>query len=148
MGAKYVLNSTDEDFIKKLTELTAKLETKWCYDAIGGSFTGKILSALPSGSTVAVYGLLSNDPLAKEVRIEDLLFKEKTVQGFWLTSWFKKVSPQEGSKAMQSMSKLINGSLKSSIAKEFPLENLKEALEFYENNMSAGKVIIRPWGSE
>jgi len=49
---------------------------------------------------------------------------------------------------MQAMGKLINGALKSSVSKEFPLEKLEEALTHYQGNMSAGKIIIRPWGTE
>jgi hypothetical protein len=39
---------------------------------------------------------------------------------------------------------LLPGVLKSEVSREFGLEEVKLALEFYQNNMSAGKVLIRP----
>lgn len=47
VGAKYVLNSSDENFDQQLKELTQKLGTKYCFDAIGGEFSGRVLKNMP-----------------------------------------------------------------------------------------------------
>lgn len=39
----------------------------------------------------------------------------------------------------------INDGLKSKIAKKFKLEQIAEAIDFYLNNMTEGKVLFEPW---
>jgi NADPH:quinone reductase-like Zn-dependent oxidoreductase len=59
-GAEYVLNSSDPEFTKNLEALSAELKATIAFDAIGGEQTATILSALPNGSKVLIYGALSN----------------------------------------------------------------------------------------
>lgn len=40
LGAEHVLNSSEPDFNKKMTELAKKLRATVCLEAIGGKFTG------------------------------------------------------------------------------------------------------------
>lgn len=42
------------------------------------------------------------------------------------------------------VNKLIKTSLSTKISKEVPLSSIKEALDFYKNNMTLGKVLIKP----
>lgn len=44
--------------------------------------------------------------------------------------------------------KLINNTLKSNIAKKFTIDNVEEAIEYYKQNMTDGKVIIEGWSEE
>ena len=92
-GAKYVLNSTDPNFDKEFAELTAKLQTKWCYDAVGGTNTSRILKAMPAHSTISVYGLLAGDAFVRDISINDLLFQNKSVKGFYLAVWRNQKTP-------------------------------------------------------
>jgi NADPH:quinone reductase len=64
LGAEHVLNSTHPDFEDKLFELTKKLRATVCFEAIGGSMTGLIMSKLPSNSTCILYGALSEQPVS------------------------------------------------------------------------------------
>jgi NADPH:quinone reductase-like Zn-dependent oxidoreductase len=50
------------------------------FDAVAGEMTGKILEAMPDGSTAFVYGGLSMQPVSN-VGIMDLIFKRKTITG-------------------------------------------------------------------
>lgn len=40
VGAEHILNSSDPDFLPKLTELAAKLNATICFEAVGGELTG------------------------------------------------------------------------------------------------------------
>ena len=41
---------------------------------------------------------------------------------------------------------MLNNNLATEIQKEFDIKDIKAAKEFYEENMSKGKVILKPWG--
>ena len=59
--ATYVLNSNDPNFEQELREIAHKIGARMCYDAVAGTLTGKIIRCMPNGSTIEVYGGLSQE---------------------------------------------------------------------------------------
>lgn len=104
--------------------------------------TGKILEAMPNHSTCYVYGGLSLQPVAN-VSVLDLIFKDKKVQGFWLTKYMLPKNIMSKALILQSLRTLVRTSLKTHIAKEVQVEAFEEGLDYYKKNMSEGKVLIR-----
>lgn len=141
-GAKFVLNQNDEDFELKLKTLAEKNNATCFFDPVGGAITGKILKNMPNKSIAYIYGGLSGQDC--EVGIKDLIFKEKKIKGFWLTKFLNEKSLIGKAKMMFSLKSLLKTSLRTVISKTFILDQINEALEFYEKNMSAGKVLIKP----
>lgn len=74
-GALAALDSTKDDFRAKLQELTTKHKATVAFDAVAGQLTGDVLSAMPNGSKIYVYGGLSEDRPVISTR--DLIFKKK-----------------------------------------------------------------------
>lgn len=83
-----ILNSNDPEFLQKLKSMTLTLNATVFFDACGGDLTGQILEVMPYGTNAYVYGGLSLQPVGK-LAIQDLIFKKKVIQGFWLTEWLK-----------------------------------------------------------
>ena len=63
LGAEHVLNSTDADFLEKLRDLAKQLRATVCFEAIGGKFTGTVMTCMPASSTCMLYGLLSEQAI-------------------------------------------------------------------------------------
>ena len=84
-----ILSIDHTDFDKKLKELAAKLNATICFDAIGGEMTGKILTQMPKNSTIYVYGALSLTPVLGDISLNDVLFKGKTVKGWFLKDYIE-----------------------------------------------------------
>lgn len=141
-GAKYILNQNDPEFHKKLKELCVELDCRCCFEAVTGDLTGKILSAMPNSSTVYVYGALSLKPC--EINASDLIFRKKTVKGFWLRDHLEKKGFFGKAKMIYGLRSLIKGNLKTVIQKEYSLEEAQDAINYYKQHMSEGKVLIRP----
>ena len=59
-GAKYILNSSTENFEQELKAMSEKLNARTCYEAVGGKMTGIVLRNMPKNSTITVYGCLSH----------------------------------------------------------------------------------------
>jgi len=78
----------------------------------------------------------------------DLLFGNKTINTFMLVQWLSTKSQILLLPTFYKIRKLINNTLKSNIAKKFSIENVEEAIEYYKQNMTEGKIIIEGWSEE
>ena len=141
-GAKVVLNQNDEDFDIKLQKISNELNALCFFDPVAGTLTGRVLKNMPENSVAYVYGGLAGegcviDPL-------ELIFKGKKVKGFWLSKWLNDKSLLGKAKMLYNLKALLRTSLRTAISKEFALEDINEAVEYYQKNMSEGKVLIRP----
>lgn len=167
-GASYVVNSSVEGWKGQLAEICKKLNCHMAFDAVGGELTGDILHAMPSNSTVyvcylhllpifcniiilnmmmmmrKVYGGLSLEP-SRGIRASDLIFTDKKVHGFWLTSTMAKLSILSYFKDYYfPVKNNLLGSLATKIRKTYRLQDVALALADYNQNMSAGKIGFCP----
>ena len=117
---------------------------KTCFEAIGGKFTGLIAKAMPKNSTITVYGDLSGEKVG-DIETMDLLFGNKVINSFMLVHWVESKSQITLLPIFYKIRKMINKTLKSHIAKKFPLEKVSEAIDYYINHMTEGKIIIENW---
>jgi len=144
-GAYIVLNSKAEDFEAKLKEVAEKEGATVCFESIVGDMTGKILKNMPEGSTVHVYGALS-DMKITNLGVSEFIFQGKTVTGFWLGPYIKEVQKRgkgEFEDARKEVLSLLPNVLASPILKSFELEKIDEALEFNSKNSSKGKTLLK-----
>jgi NADPH2:quinone reductase len=140
-----VLNSQDEDFLKKLAEVTEAENCKHLLECIGGKVCGEIVSKMPTGSTCIVYGNLSREKIS-EVDTFALIANKIELKGFLLNQWIETKGSIAILMMIRRVRKMLKSELSSEVQKEFDLKDIKEAIKYYENNMSAGKVILKPWG--
>ena len=143
-GTQHILNSSDDGFFDVLRQTCRELKVSYAFDAVGGRITGMLLEAIRRGGTVNVYGVLSGKPAS--LNGGQLIFGDKTVTGFWLSRWFAR---QEHSTALDFSSQvqaMLDDTLQSAIQGHYTLTNALEGLRTYADNMTAGKVIIKPNG--
>ena len=140
IGAKYVLNAEDEAFEVSLKELTHQLNATLLLDAVGGAQTAKLVNAAPYGSTVIVYSNMSDEPFSIEPRT--LIQADKSIKSFFLGGWAAKRSIPQTLKAARNVQALASAELNSKIRKKYPLEKAAEALNYYLNNMTGGKILL------
>jgi NADPH:quinone reductase-like Zn-dependent oxidoreductase len=146
-GAKYVLNSSREGFAEELKSLCEQLGATAAFEAVAGDFTGIVLNAMPRGATMYVYGGLSQEPCGNIDPI-DLVFLGKTITGFFLGSWLKKIGPLRAlltARRVQQM--LVEGRIETAVQKRVNLDQVVAGLTDYVNGMTAGKVLIMPHGA-
>ena len=140
-GAEYIVNSSDADFEIKLKEHANKLNATVIFDAVGGEMVQLLLDAAPKGSNLFIYGRLSADTC--EITPGDLIFTGNQIQGFWLTGWLHNKSFLQSVLNTRKIQSLLGKELGTTIQQKFPVENITEAIETYQNNMSMGKVLIQ-----
>lgn len=135
LGAVYVLNSSDDDFVTQLNHLTQRLETTIAFDAVGGRLTGSIFNALRPQGTVYVYGLLSGEP-SSGLNASGLVFHGKTIEGALLGPWLA----SKGTSVYSKVGRLLTTDLRTDYSQVFSLEQIREAID----QGTDGKVLIKP----
>jgi NADPH2:quinone reductase len=145
-GADYVLNSEAPDFEEKLKEITAKENATIAFDAINGDFTAnKLLKNMPAGSICYVYGILSGD---KKWNIWDKTKHEladgKAVAGLVYRNYIQEFKDRgDLNKLWEEIHTPLKTIFKTDTHKIYPLEEIREAVEYYKANSSKGKILIK-----
>jgi len=144
LGAAHIINSSDTGFEETLRKQIADLDVTIAFDAVSGPMTGTLFNALPPGGTVYVYGGLDDTPIGNIDR-KDLIFQNKSITGFFLGTWMGSRNLIQLSKAAKAVGKLFaDGVIETTVQGEFPLEDVQTAVKTYADNMTGGKVLLRP----
>ncbi len=144
LGAEHVLNSEEADFPERLKQICGDLQAGAAFDAVAGPMTGILLNAMPSGSTVFVYGGLSEQACG-EISPLELIFRNKTVTGFFLGKWLKRRGTLNALWAANHVQRLlIDGRIKTQVQRRLSLPQVADGLKQYVDHMTDGKVLILP----
>ena len=144
IGATHVLNSSDDDFVERLGAIAAELQATTAFEAIGGEMTGTLFNVLPEGSTVFVYGALS-EAACDNIDPIELIFHGKTVTGFYLGVWLRERGSLDVLRAASRAQKmLIDGRIETKVQRTVSLEESVDGLRQYVDHMTDGKLLIMP----
>ncbi len=139
-GCKHVLCSSDATHEAELRRTATELGATIAFDAVAGDATGALLSAMPPGSTVVVYGFLSlKQPV---VQAQPLVFGDVRLEGFWLVTWLARASPAAIAAAWADGSSLA-AELRDAVGPTFALEALGAALGHAFRMATGGKALFR-----
>ncbi len=142
LGATHVLNSTSSSFESDLKQLAEKLGATLFLDAVTGSYTSLLLRAAPDGTTLVAYARLSGESITADAG--ELIRKNKEIVGFQLGNWLQKHNMLFKLRFINQVKKHLGNELTSHIHHTTPLAKVEEALAEYRQNMSEGKIILKP----
>lgn len=142
LGATHVLDTSDPDFVPRLSEISMSLGADYAIDAVGGVLTGRLAEALPNHSRIVVYGALAKE--AVTVDPGAFIFKDQRIEGFWLGNALRKKSLLMQFMFLRRAKASLIGDLSSSIAQTVPLAKFPEFVAGGLGSASKGKIIIKP----
>lgn len=142
LGAEYIVNSEKEGFQEVLKEIAGKLNATLILDAIGGKTGSVLIESAPKGSRIIAYAKLSGEKI--EIDSRSLLREDKSIHGFQLGNHLAEKGLIEKLKLGGRVRKFLEEQKEISIQKTYPLQDINKAVELYTQNMSAGKVLIKP----
>lgn len=143
-GNRYVLVENEDDFEKKLAELSAYLKPTVAYDAVGCNLSGMMLNALAPDSELVVYGGLAGKQIG-QIDVMDIIFENKIVTGFNLIDWKSDIGEELFNEiSIELQEKFISGSYRTIINGSYGLEEIVAGLRAYIADMSGGKLLIKP----
>jgi len=139
-GPDVVLNSNDSDFDAKLQTITQELNATCLIDCINGSFTARVLKAMPMFSHAYLYGLLSGE---STIPIDAMGFfvRGQLLGSFFISNYVSNLSDQEREQVHRKVQSFISH-FESPPSKVLNLKDIKEAVEYYKSNASKGKVVL------
>jgi NADPH:quinone reductase-like Zn-dependent oxidoreductase len=141
-GARVILNSSDPQFDQQLKETCRQFQPRLAFDAVAGPLTMRLLEAMPRHSKVTVFGGLSYK--AAEADPRQLIFQDKSIDGFWLTPWLGRKNVIQRLLIWRRAQHLITSDLKCEVRLRYPLEKVREAIEEYQRQMTGGKILLIP----
>ncbi len=142
LGASRVLVSGGEDITESLRDILQQENVSYALDAITGEMTNVLLEALPFGGELKVYGRLAG--VFPTINPKELVQNGKSMSGFYLGVHMQSLGIFKKLKLLSKAKKMIKNELQSNIAETVQLEDVNAAIERYKQNMSLGKILLKP----
>ena len=143
LGADAVICTEDESLVDRVRDITSGAGVRAAIDAVGGPQGAHVATCLAEGGTLLLMGLLSGAPLGP-IDAADMIFRGRTVQGFWLITWFG-TRPREAIERAfgEVISLLATGVLVPPVEAEYDLADFREAIAHAQRPGRRGKVLLR-----
>lgn len=140
LGAEHVLDTSDPNFVDRLRTLSSRLQATLILDPVAGSQTRQLLDAAPDGSRILVYGRMSGE--GPEPALQGPQPGNKRVDGFFLPDWLAKRNVLKVLLHARRVQRLATHELQTTIRMRLPLSAVRQAIEAYNANPTAGKVLL------
>jgi len=142
-GIGDVVATDSDDWRERALEVTGGAPVQAAVDSVGGSAAADLVSLLTDGGTLLSFGSMGSPTL--EIPAGDLIFKQVTVKGFWLSKINQTMS---GDVRRQLFGELItrvgDGSLTLPVSATYPLEQVTDAVRASLTPGRVGKVLLKP----
>jgi NADPH:quinone reductase-like Zn-dependent oxidoreductase len=142
MGFDNVFDSSGDSFHERMVEACKRLKASIAFDAVGGELTRRLAAAMPPRSRIIVFGKLADQPC--QIDTADLMFRDQTLEGFWLSRWIKKKGFFQKLQLANRVQTLLPNELQTRVQARFPLEDIQSAIALYEKQPTEGKVLLVP----
>jgi NADPH:quinone reductase-like Zn-dependent oxidoreductase len=141
LGADEVICDADQDVVERAKAVTGGKGPRYALDSVAGASGSALARALAPGGRMLVFGTISREPLSLDGGA--MLFRGISVQGWWLSQWFRAASREQVRALYDAILPLIeNGTLTVPIAAEFGLEEVHAACAMADGSARNGKVLL------
>ncbi len=140
-GVPHVIDSSVDGWEDELRAVAARAGVS----LVAGETTGRIASAVPAGSVIRVYGMLSDAPV--HIDPGDLVFRGVRLNGFTMYEWLRTTGVVSQLLAVLKVQGMLAGPLRTTIRARLPLADHAEALRLAREGTTEGKVLFAPDGS-
>ena len=138
-GAKAVIATTEQDLVAETRRLTDGRGADLVIDPVGGATFEGLVKATATGGMLVIYGAMATDPTI--VPPFDVLARNLTIRGLALSAITRDDAYLAAMKAFVTAG-LTDGTLRPTIAKTFPFEQIADAHRFMEAGTQVGKIVV------
>ena len=142
-GISGIVSTDHADWPRKVREITGGAPIVAGLESIGGKAADDLLGVMAEGSTLVSFGALSGRPL--QVSADNLLFKQASVRGFWLSAILQKADPGlVGRLVGEIVAKAAKGGLNLPVAGTYNLSDIGAAAAASIAAGRGGKIVLTP----
>ena len=142
LGLNEVVNTETENLPRRVREITDGKGVECVLDSVGGELTETALKCVAQGGKLLIFGLLSQKNPRLDVGL--MIFKEITIQGFWLTEWMRKVDSQTRTQTAQNViGWLASGEVELPVEATYSLDEITKAVEHADAPGRWGKILVK-----
>lgn len=128
---------------RRVAAATDGADIRLAIDAVAGTATGRLASAVADGATIVSYGGMSGEPCS--IPPLSLIFSEVTLTGFWLAQWFRTASRAARAATFAEITRLIvSGELEARVAATYDVSDIRKAVEHAASGQRNGKIVVVP----
>jgi NADPH:quinone reductase-like Zn-dependent oxidoreductase len=144
LGAAHVLDSEADNFRTTLRTLLKEQQPRIFLDAVTSETASTIFNEMGRGGRWIIYGRLAFTPT--EIKEPgQMIFQNKRIEGFWLTSWMRTASDQQKMQAGAAVqAKFASGAWRTDIAEKIPFMDAHNRLAQALEGANTGKVLLTP----
>jgi NADPH:quinone reductase-like Zn-dependent oxidoreductase len=143
LGADEIIDTSTENPVKRVKEITDGKGVACILEAVAGPAAAQLLPCLSSGGKMMVYGSLSLQEIPLNAGV--LIFKEISIQGFWLTTWVRRADPAHKKEVFANTIQLLaTGKIQLPVEATYGLDQIAEAVVHADAPGRTGKVLIKP----
>ncbi|MBO0904023.1 alcohol dehydrogenase catalytic domain-containing protein [Jiella sonneratiae] len=144
LGVGTVLNTERDDFDEMLVAAMRQVQPTILLDAVADRHSAEIFAAMPAGARWVIYGKLSPEAPALP-NLGQMVFMRKKIEGFWLTEWMARASPESRRAAFEKVQeRFVSGAWKTDVAATLSLDEALDGLAEALSGLNRGKVLIKP----
>jgi len=143
VGSDVIIDTSNKGFEEELRAKAADLHATCLFESVCGETTHKLLRNMPRDTICYIHGHLEKD-LLTPIDFADLLINNKTVKAFSFQNWFQSQGFFSKFRAVGKAHRMLSNELKTEIAKVFEMKDVNDAIKFYLEHPTQGKVIIKP----
>jgi NADPH2:quinone reductase len=137
-----IINTTGNDFTEQISTKLKETGKAAFLDCVGGRQSETVINHLADKSKIYVFGALANSEI--KIDIPRLIFSNLEITGFWLKSWLKNQNLAQLSTEIFQVQLRLNKELSTNVIGVYPLNKINNAIDFYLDNRSRGKVLLKP----
>jgi NADPH:quinone reductase-like Zn-dependent oxidoreductase len=142
LGADEIINTATENPVKRVKEITEGKGVACILEAVAGPSAAQLLPCLAQRGKMMVYGALSLADMPVNAGV--LIFKEISIQGFWLTGWIRDAKPEHRKEVFGNVVKLLaDGTIQLPVEAVYNLEDIKKAVIHADQEGRTGKILLR-----
>lgn len=139
VGADHVIATGEEDYVRRVNEITGGKGARVTFDPIGGKGIEQLAQAAAYEGTIYEYGALAPEPTP--FPLFAALGKGLSIRGYTLREVFS--VPKVRATAVQYVfDHLKAGNFKPRIDRVFPFAQIVEAHRYMESNEQIGKIVV------
>lgn len=145
-GSTVNLSSNSTNFYKQIKERINEMKPSLYITCLGGGMQSTLLEYMGERSILCSIGNMNDNKLFGFSTAE-FIFKRKEIRGWFLFPYLKSISDEKLQELLDIIKKNIIAGDKTfltNIKEEVTLEQFEEGLKRYRQDMSGGKIVIKP----